>query len=51
MNKEKLTYLSPETETLVVRFEESVLQGGSPEQFREGGAGNYSGNVFDNGSY
>ena len=25
MNKEKLTYLSPETETLVVRFEESLL--------------------------
>ena len=30
MNKQKLTYVSPETETLVVRFEESVLQGGSP---------------------
>ena len=30
MNKQKQTYLSPETETLVVRFEESVLQGGSP---------------------
>ena len=26
MNKEKLTYLSPETETLVVRFEDSILQ-------------------------
>jgi len=25
MNKEKLTYLSPETETLVVRFEDSLL--------------------------
>lgn len=32
MNKQKLTYLSPETETLVVRFEESVLQGGSPQR-------------------
>ena len=41
MNKQKLTYLSPETETLVVRFEESVLQGGSPGQ--RGAAGN----VFD----
>ena len=30
MNKEKLTYLSPTTETLVVRFEESVLQAYSP---------------------
>ena len=27
MNKEKLTYLSPETETLVVRFEGAILQG------------------------
>ena len=32
MNKQKQTYLSPETETLVIRFEESVLQGGSPGQ-------------------
>ncbi len=30
MNKEKLTYLSPETETLVVRFEDSILQAASP---------------------
>ena len=30
MNKQKQTYLSPETETLVVRFEENVLQSGSP---------------------
>lgn len=30
MNKEKLTYLSPETETLVVRFEERILGSGSP---------------------
>ena len=34
MNKQKQTYLSPETETLVVRFEESVLTPASP-----GGAG------------
>ena len=27
MNKQKLTYLSPETETLVVRFEGALLQG------------------------
>ena len=26
MNKQKQTYLSPETETLVVRFEGAVLQ-------------------------
>ena len=39
MNKEKLTYLSPETETLVVRFEESVLQGGSPNYGGQGSAG------------
>jgi len=26
MNKEKLTYLSPETETLVVRFEGVICQ-------------------------
>ena len=26
MNKQKLTYLSPETETLVVRFEGNILQ-------------------------
>ena len=32
MNKEKLTYLSPETETLVVRFEDSILQVASPGQ-------------------
>ena len=25
MNKQKLTYLSPETETLVVRFEGTIL--------------------------
>ncbi len=30
MNKQKLTYLSPETETLVVRFEDSILQANSP---------------------
>ena len=29
MNKEKLTYLSPETETLVVQAEGNVLQGPS----------------------
>lgn len=39
MNKQKLTYLSPETETLVVRFEESVLQGGSPNYGSSGQAG------------
>lgn len=27
MNKEKQTYLSPETETLVVRFEGGILTG------------------------
>ena len=30
MNKQKQTYLSPETETLVVRFEDSILQVNSP---------------------
>ena len=30
MNKQKQTYLSPETETLVVRFEDSILQAASP---------------------
>jgi len=29
MNKEKLTYLSPETETLVVRFEGVICQSGN----------------------
>ena len=32
MNKQKQTYLSPETETLVVRFEDSILQVTSPLQ-------------------
>ena len=35
MNKQKQTYLSPETETLVVRFEESVLNSNSPGGYSE----------------
>jgi len=34
MNKEKQTYLSPETETLVVRFEGMICQS-SGEKFSE----------------
>ena len=49
MNKQKQIYLSPETETLVVRFEGVVCQ--SANGFREGSAGDYSGDIFDNGSY
>ena len=49
MNKEKLTYVSPETETLVVRFEGVIC--GSPNGYNEGSAGDYSGNIYDNGSY
>ena len=30
MNKQKQTYLSPETETLVIRFEDSILVVASP---------------------
>lgn len=30
MKKNKKTYSTPEVETLVVRFEDSVLQSGSP---------------------
>ena len=39
MNKQKQTYLSPETETLVVRFEGNVLQVASPNYGVTGGAG------------
>ena len=43
MNKQKQTYLSPETETLVVRFEGSILTGSEL-----GGSGfNEQGNVKD----
>ena len=31
MNKNKKMYLSPETEVLVVRFEDSLLNSGSPD--------------------
>jgi len=37
MNKEKLTYLSPETETLVVRFEGVICE--SPNYGGQGAAG------------
>ena len=47
MNKEKLTYLSPETETLVVRFEGVICQSniyGNPGEpgggFGDGGSHN-----------
>ena len=46
MNKQKQTYLSPETETLVVRFEESVLQVYSPGI---GSNGSQNSNVTDGG--
>ena len=43
MNKEKLTYVSPETETLVVRFEGMVCT--SP------GAPGNSNNLINGGDY
>ena len=39
MNKQKQTYLSPETETLVVRFEGNVMQQASPLYGEQGSAG------------
>ncbi len=50
MNKEKQTYLSPETETLVIQTEGGAICG-SPNGYNEGSAGDYSGNIYDNGSY
>ena len=38
MTKEKLTYVSPETDLFVVRFEQGILTG-SPEWGQQGGAG------------
>ena len=35
MTKEKLTYVSPETETLVVRFEGVICQSKNPDNFTE----------------
>ena len=46
MNKEKLTYVSPETETLVVRFEGMVCTSPGPLQAN----GTRQGNVLDSGS-
>ena len=43
MNKQKQTYLSPETETLVVRFEDSILQAASPTGEQFSGQSNWSG--------
>ena len=45
----KLIYTAPAAETLVVGFEGMIC--GSPDEFVEGGAGDYSGNIFDNGSF
>ena len=47
MNKEKLTYLSPETETLVVRFEGFICS--SPGDVQANGT--TRGNVLDPGNY
>ena len=46
MNKNKQMYLSPETEVLVVRFEDSLLNSGSPNQVRSNSAS--SGYDYDN---
>ena len=48
MNKEKLTYLSPETETLVVRFEGVIcLSGGKSGDPGKAGATWTSGTDFN----
>jgi hypothetical protein len=41
MNKQKLNYLAPEAETLVIRFEENImsLRGGVNYASQAGGAG------------
>ena len=49
MNKEKQFYESPNSEALVVRVEGVICN--SPNDYMEGSAGDYSGDIYDNGSY
>lgn len=50
MNKLKMNYLSPETELLVVRFEENIMS--DARGYHVGGAGRYGNDdTIDNGDY
>lgn len=48
MNKKEF-YASPEAELFEVRFEGVVCQ--SPNGYKQGSAGDYSGDIYSNGSY
>ncbi len=49
MNKQKLMYEAPTAQTFVVRFEGMICQ--SPNGYQKGSAGDYTDDIFDNGSY
>ena len=49
MKQNKLTYLSPETETLIVQTEGKIL---NPSDYHQGGGGFYDdGDINDNGDF
>ena len=50
MYKEKLKdYESPTVDLLKIKFEGMIC--GSPNDYIEGGAGDYTDNIFDNGDF
>ena len=49
MKKEKELYTSPEVNAFILQSEGVVCQ--SPNGYNQGSAGDYSGSIFDNGSY
>ena len=50
MNKNKSLYEAPNTDLLVVRFEQNIMS--DPIGYHSGGAGRYVGDdIYDNGDY